>query len=611
MVSFDDTDSLINIVRQCFLTGDDSRFLEVLLGMPDPGYSVSDVLNEKHSLPIIDTDAETFSRFSPECPFVECDDPLEYLLSSSCSSTDAVAEHHTKSDSSQSSKSRTLTAAEIDRYFPVKPTPTSPEAQSPFKPKKSSLTLALEQAKADGRLLRNNLFSDYAVYDGRFIGPGPHPTVGDSGPRQFTVWFWRVSGFPQTSIRVQPNPGTTVRQFVGLSFWQYFNELPQADQEAIPLKDLERFDKNFVDRISVYMFETPADMDESCFPPFEPSDPIHKYEFDALAFVEQVVPAEVPLVFVTIHLPQGTSRYRFHVTTQLSAVVEHAVRRRHLRQLSGYQYHLESWPAQPADQEGQLKQGQKLDLNLRLSDVMESNLPLRFILVRENSRSAAAMVDSSDDEGSPGTGYSKAARVSSVQCDAALKLRQYSVTLLKGSYSREVQLHVSSNGIKVEQAATSRRRKLFSKFKTIVYGVHTLADCEIETPARASNTESSSTSAAPRTTGTAHDPPPSEPPSTPNYVTKKVQLKIIYLSQPETATADTTSSTGTLSVGGTHRSSSLPSAIGTSDVVPSFQHLCFETQWSRARAICDQLNLILECSGSRARQLYMKRRLAL
>ncbi|GAA55830.1 hypothetical protein CLF_109122 [Clonorchis sinensis] len=311
------------------------------------------------------------------------------------------------------------------------------------------------------------------------------------------------------------------------------------------------------------------------------------------------------------HLPQGTSRYRFHVTTQLSAVVEHAVRRRHLRQLGGYQYHLESWPAQPGDHEGQLKQGQKLDLNLRLSDVMESNLPLRFILVRENSRSAAAMVDSSDDEGSPGTGYSKAARVSSVQCDAALKLRQYSVTLLKGSYSREVQLHVSSDGIKVEQAATSRRRKLFSKFKTIVHGVHTLADCEIETPARASNTEGSSTSAAPRTTGTAHDPSSSEPPSTPNYVTKKVQLKIIYLSQPETTTVDTASSTGTLSGGGTHRSSSLPSAISSSDVVPCFQHLCFETQWSRARAICDQLNLILECSGSRARQLYMKRRLAL
>ncbi|GAA39647.2 hypothetical protein CLF_112953 [Clonorchis sinensis] len=227
-------------------------------------------------------------------------DPLEHLLSSSCSSADAVGEHHTKSDSSQSSKSRTLTAAEIDHYFPVKPTPTLPEAQSSFKPRKSSLTLALEQAKADGRLLRNNLFSDYAVHDGRFIGPGPHPTVGDSGSRLFTVWFWRVSGFPQTSIRVQPNPGTTVRQFVGLSFWQYFNELPQADQEAIPLKDLERFDKNFVDRISVYMFETPADMDESCFPPFEPSDPIHKYEFDALAFVEQVVPAEVPLVFVTM-----------------------------------------------------------------------------------------------------------------------------------------------------------------------------------------------------------------------------------------------------------------------------------------------------------------------
>ncbi|VDQ09795.1 unnamed protein product [Trichobilharzia regenti] len=40
-----------------------------------------------------------------------------------------------------------------------------------------------------------------------------------------------------------------------------------------------------------------------------------------------------------------------------------------------------------------------------------------------------------------------------------------------------------------------------------------------------------------------------------------------------------------------------------------FQQLCFETQWARARAICDQLNIILEVSQSQARQFYIQRKL--
>ncbi|KAF5396580.1 hypothetical protein PHET_10708 [Paragonimus heterotremus] len=193
--------------------------------------------------------------------------------------------------------------AEVDHFFPVRPPPASVSADH-SSTKKSSLTLALEQAKADGRLLRNNLFANFSKYDGRSVGP---TALTDSGQRQFVVWFWRVSDFPRTSVNVQPIDGVTVRQFVGLAFWQYFNETTLSDPNCPTLKNLERFTDAFVDRVSVYMLDSPDEDLDADFPPLEPSDPIHRYQFDALAIVEQpnwqlneTQVAEYPLVYVTM-----------------------------------------------------------------------------------------------------------------------------------------------------------------------------------------------------------------------------------------------------------------------------------------------------------------------
>lgn len=123
------------------------------------------------------------------------------------------------------------------------------EHRSGKSPKKSCLTLALEQAQADGQLARNNLFADFCVHDGRptrslladypAFRPGQVGLVG----RQFSVWLWRVSNFPRVCLCVQPRLDTTVRQFVGLVFWQYFNQLTRTDAPPGLFDNLDRFDK--------------------------------------------------------------------------------------------------------------------------------------------------------------------------------------------------------------------------------------------------------------------------------------------------------------------------------------------------------------------------------
>ncbi|VDP35588.1 unnamed protein product [Echinostoma caproni] len=113
-------------------------------------------------------------------------------------------------------------------------------------------------------------------------------------------------------------------------------------------------------------------------------------------------------------MTQGISTFRFPADTALSAVLERAAQRRQLPQHGGYQYHLESWPhvteqrtpplqrhnsqseqqqqslggqkKTPDSSEGPPRRGQRLDLNMRLSEVVAAHLPLRFVLVRDNSK---------------------------------------------------------------------------------------------------------------------------------------------------------------------------------------------------------------------------------
>ncbi|KAF7233716.1 hypothetical protein EG68_08635 [Paragonimus skrjabini miyazakii] len=614
MVSFDDKCFLINYVRKCFIAGDDSGFCEILVENNDDVSEdeLCSVLRERFSLPIIDTDADDFTKYSPECPYVECEDPV--LCQRVTCSADAACSYDQQPNPTAVKYIQQLTDAEVDHFFPVRPPPASvPADHSPIK--KSSLTLALEQAKADGRLLRSNLFANFSKYDGRSVGP---TALTDSGQRQFVVWFWRVSDFPRTSVRVQPVDGVTVRQFVGLAFWQYFNETTLSDPNCPTLKNLERFKDAFVDRVSVYMLDSPDEDLDADFPPLEPSDPIHKYQFDALAIVEQPnwqlnepQVAEYPLVYVTILLAQGISTYRFRANAPLRDVLEHVVRRRDLPRHGGYEYHLECWPSSAGG--GAVGPGKKLDLSLCLSDIVTARLPLRFMLVRDNSRCDPVMVDLSDEEHIAELGYSKL-RVNSERFNAALQLRQYTVYWLKGLFPREVQLHVSSEGIRVEQ---SRRPKLFSKpIKPISYGVHSLADCELVSSATSLSARPGGSDPDEHTT-TSTDY--SRHTSKSMYQSGKVQFRIVYLVQPDVPSDwnvvqcnNTSPATGSSSTSGSQRLGLNRS--GNETAVPDgsvcFQNLCFETQWTRARNICEQLSLILEYLDSRARQLYMQRRLA-
>ncbi|CAL8103003.1 unnamed protein product [Calicophoron daubneyi] len=650
MVSVDNKAFLINHIRKCFLTGDDTGFCETLLGDQDDmcEAGLKDIIGGNGCAPIVDTEGEDFSKYSPEVPYVED----SFLSASNKLPSDNDLEINRVNRNKHSGEVRTLTESEIEQYFPV--APITPRTSASPNLQKSSLTLALEQAQADGRLKRSNLFADYSIHDGRSAGPA-QPVDSrlfgsnvDPSLRQFVVWFWRVTDFPRTFLCVQPRPGTTVQQFVGLTFWQYFNDSNPSDQTVGPWNNLDRFDASFIGRISVFMLDTSEEDVDSDFPPLEPTDPIHKYGFDSLALVERPDTAisenenkEVPLVLVFIHMPQGISTFRFPADTQLSAVLDRAVRRRHLRQHGGYEYHLESWPSSSNEQQQQrqqqqsdsqqaelsarqapsegwnnssnLRQGQHLELTLRLSDVVAAGLPLRFVLMRDNSRCDPFMVDTADDD-DLNDGLHPAVQIPSASVHATLQLRQYRVTLLKGLFPREVQLNVSADGIKVEQVPISRRPKLFSKpGKLIVYGVDSLADCELissgSTSTRSSTSEgttSGATSSQRLGSSNAEAATESQPSA---LATGKTQFRIVYLAQASSSNSVGDSTQTTTSAATVPQSKEDAVLVDPGRSSHTFQQLCFETQWARARAICAQLNLILECSQSRARQLYMQRRL--
>nr|CAH8875226.1 unnamed protein product [Trichobilharzia regenti] len=471
------------------------------------------ILSGKYSSKVIDTESENFYRYSPECPFVPCEDPL-LLLNVSADDCENSTDTLKSSRKGNQPETRELSAEEIDKYFPAKPIVRTNKPSEPFK---SALTLALEQAKLSGQLKRNKIFSDFAVYDARSVLSKNQRAsedclfnvYPDSPLRQFNVWLWRLNGFPRTLIKVQPRLGTTVQQFIGLTLWQYINELSTSGSDNTHLSSrLDQLDESFLDQLALYMFDTSDDDEDvdSEFPPLELNDPIHKYQFESFALVERVetslheqLKAEVTSVLVTIHMAQGMSVLRFPSDTLLSAVLERAVYRRRLRQHGGYAYRLELWPRNTDQQTNGSKvaggntflsnitntqfknKNSQLDLNQRLSYFISAGLPLHFLLVRESSRCDPALSEHGGDIETIEQIDSAPMLDTSEPVHTALQLRQYQVTYLKGLFPREVQLNISLNEVKLEQGSTSKtRRKLFSKImKPISIEINAIADCEL------------------------------------------------------------------------------------------------------------------------------------
>ncbi|CAH8665870.1 unnamed protein product [Schistosoma guineensis] len=508
MVSTDGKATILNYVRNCFASGDDSGFCEKLLKKVKDvtDEEIENILSGQYFNEVVNTDSDDFYRHSPECAFVPCEDPLSAFYSSINNFENS--QQSSLSLKRNASNIRQLSAEEVDAYFPSKPIVRTNKPDTTIKSEKSGLTLALEQAKLSGHLKRNKLFSDFAIYDARStLGTNQHVPDGrfpntnvDPSLRQFNVWLWRLNGFPRTSIKVQPRVGTTVQQFMGLTLWQYFNEFSTSDNDLtlVPTQ-LDDLDESFLNRLGLHMFDT---LDDECddsedvdseFPPLELNDPIHKYEFKSFALVERV---ETPLaeaskkeishVLVTIHMAQGMSVLRFPSDTCLSTVLERAVYRRRLRQHGGYAYRLELWPRNTDQQNNSTKsnnfllnKNSQLDMNKPLSYFIAAGLPLHFLLVRESSRCDTALSDQNDDIEATKSSESMLALDTTLEpVHTALHLRQYQVTYLKGLFPPEVQLNISSNELKIEQ----KRPKLFSKLmKSIIIQINTIADCELIT----------------------------------------------------------------------------------------------------------------------------------
>lgn len=109
------------------------------------------------------------------------------------------------------------------------------EPQKPPPPvdrtKKSALTIALEKTIGAGKSINQNPFNDYAIFDGRTADgktTGGRFNRSSARLRPFTIWFMRIPGVPKISVCVQPSINCTVRDLVGLSLWQYFNENPTS-----------------------------------------------------------------------------------------------------------------------------------------------------------------------------------------------------------------------------------------------------------------------------------------------------------------------------------------------------------------------------------------------
>ncbi|KAL5963633.1 Target of rapamycin complex 2 subunit MAPKAP1 [Taenia solium] len=474
---------------------------------------------------------------------------------------------------------------EFANAVPLLPLPSIDRAR------KSALTIALEKTSLNDKSL--NKFNDYAIFDGRSAG-GRSASVSNtqSSPRLrlYVIWFWRIFGLPKISFSVQPTSACTVRDLVGLSLWQYLNENPSAittfNSES---SHLEKDATLIIKQIDVYVYDPQEEVDD--FPPIQPSDSIYKYDFDALALVENVTTVspgqEVnvePLVYVTVHLAQGISLVRFPASATLKRVLEEAINRRKLRQHEGYAYRLEEWldtDKQSRASEDQGASRRPLDLSMTLAEYTKNNPRPHFVLIREHSRYDPVMGD--NDRGSHASAPGDiSVYIPTTSPSGAvtrnLQSRKYRATQLRGPNSRDVQLTVSRDRLDVQ---ASRLPKIFrggSKFLSVP--MSHVVDCSL--------------CSAVTTIGDLSNQPLS-----------KVQFVILYLppvsGQQGGVTSALPPSSSRPELEAAEADDERSRRFGLEDVV----NLVFESQWTSARAICHQVNLIFSCCPSRIRDAYL------
>ncbi|VDK32205.1 unnamed protein product [Taenia asiatica] len=466
--------------------------------------------------------------------------------------------------------------------------------------RKSALTIALEKTSLNDKSV--NKFNDYAIFDGRSAG-GRSASVSNtqSSPRLrlYVIWFWRIFGLPKISFSVQPTSACTVRDLVGLALWQYLNENPSAiatfNSES---SHLEKDATLIIKQIDVYVYDPQEEVDD--FPPIQPSDSIYKYDFDALALVENVTTIspgqEVnvePLVYVTVHLAQGISLVRFPASATLKRVLEEAINRRKLRQHEGYAYRLEEWldaDKQPRASEDQGASRRPLDLSMTLAEYTINNPRPHFVLIREHSRYDPVMGDNDRGSHAPAPGDIPVDIPTTSPGGAVtrnLQSRKYRATQLRGPNSRDVQLTVSRDRLDVQ---ASRLPKIFrggSKFLSVP--MSHVVDCSL--------------CSAVTTIG---DPS--------NQPLSKVQFVILYLfhvifsplkppvsGQQGGVTSALPPSSSCPELEAAEADDERSRRFGLEDIV----NLVFESQWTSARAICHQVNLIFSCCPSRIRDAYL------
>ncbi|VDL61511.1 unnamed protein product [Hymenolepis diminuta] len=276
-------EEIINECRIAFIISDDTSQCEKLCRDCDEFFA--QISKEDYST--------LNQRYSPDIKFVP--DQNFYRWHQLSEHKKPTSSNSTSSYQSYQSESIAESVPDLVTEMPI-PQPTVIDRS-----RKSALTIALEKAQMNGKTV--NKFTDFAVFDGR-SADGKSNRVAKSSSftlRPFNVCFWSIPGLPKISISVQPTETCTVRDFIGLALWQYFNENP-SDIIAFNEKSshLEKDAKSIIEQIKVYMMETSDEVED--LPPFEPGDLIYKYDFDGFALKENatVVATTEPSIVFTV-----------------------------------------------------------------------------------------------------------------------------------------------------------------------------------------------------------------------------------------------------------------------------------------------------------------------
>ncbi|VDN99309.1 unnamed protein product [Rodentolepis nana] len=276
-------EDIINECRVAFIISDDTSQCEKLCRDCDEFFA--QFSKDDHS--------PNNHRYSPDIKFVP--DQNFYRWHQLSEQKKLTLSNSTSSYQSYQSESVAESVPDLVNEIPI-PSPTVIDRS-----RKSALTIALEKTQMNGKSI--NKFTDFAVFDGR-SADGRSNCVPHSSSftlRPFNVCFWNISGIPKTSISLQPTESCTVRDFIGLALWQYFNENP-SDIATFNEKPshLEQDAKAIIEQIKVYMMETSDEVED--LPPFELGDLIYKYDFEGYALKENaiVVATTEPSIVFTV-----------------------------------------------------------------------------------------------------------------------------------------------------------------------------------------------------------------------------------------------------------------------------------------------------------------------